>query len=112
MRTKAGATGRHNSPPYLPYRPWPSPSLSPVSTKGKAVTLVYSGLQECDDCNIIVKSFGKRSPLISRITEQFEETKEARKHVKLQWIPAHRGITGKEKADKLAKHSVRHGRNS
>jgi hypothetical protein len=58
------------------------------------------------------KNFRKRSPLISHIKEQLEETKAVGKHVQIHWIPAHRGITGNEKADELVKHSVRHGGNS
>jgi hypothetical protein len=58
------------------------------------------------------ENFGKRSLLISCIKEQLEETKAAGKHVKIHWIPAHRGITGNEKADELAKLSNRHGRDS
>jgi ribonuclease HI len=58
------------------------------------------------------KDFGKRSPLISRIREQLEERQAAGKQVRIHWIPAHRGIIGNEKADGLAKHSIRHGRDS
>jgi ribonuclease HI len=57
-------------------------------------------------------NFGKRSPLISCIKEQLEETQAAGKPVRIHWIPAHRGTTGNEKADELAKHSIRHGRDS
>jgi hypothetical protein len=42
LKTKTRATGHYKSPPYLPWRPWPSPSLPPTSTKYKVVTLVYS----------------------------------------------------------------------
>jgi hypothetical protein len=52
----------------------------------------------------------EKSPLISLINEQLKETKAAGKHVKMYWIPTHRGITGNEKADELDKHSVSHGR--
>jgi ribonuclease HI len=64
-----------------------------------------------DNCNLIVKILWKKSPLISCIKEQLEETKVAGKHVKIHWIPAHRAITGNEKADELAKRSIRHSRN-
>jgi hypothetical protein len=40
------------------------------------------------------------------------ETKAAGKRVEIHWIPTHRCITGDEKADKLAKHSIRQGRGS
>jgi hypothetical protein len=36
--------------------------------------------------------------------------KTAGKPVKIHWIPAHIGITRKEKADELAKHRIRHRR--
>lgn len=41
---------------YLLWRSWQSRSLSPVSRKYKAVTLVYSRTQECYDCNHIIKT--------------------------------------------------------
>jgi hypothetical protein len=56
------------------------------------------------------KSFGKRSPFISCIKEQLKETKAVGKHAERHWIPAHRGITRNKKANELAKHSIRHGR--
>jgi hypothetical protein len=45
------------------------------------------------------KKFGKRSPVISRIKEQLEETKAAGKHIRIHWIQVHRGITGNKRAD-------------
>jgi hypothetical protein len=48
----------------------------------------------------------------SRITVQLEETQTAGKQGRIHWIPAHRGITGNEKADELAKRSIRPGRDS
>jgi hypothetical protein len=50
--------------------------------------------------------------LSSRIKEQLEEAQAAGKQVRIHWIPAHRGIIGNEKTDELAKHSIRHGRDS
>jgi hypothetical protein len=58
------------------------------------------------------KKLWKNIPTHFRIKEQLEEKKAARKHVKIHWIPARRRITGNEKADELAKHSLRHRRES
>jgi hypothetical protein len=44
MRTKAGATGRYKAPPYLPWRPWPSPSLSPVSRQGHNFSIICDSM--------------------------------------------------------------------
>jgi hypothetical protein len=55
---------------------------------------------------------GKGLHSFPHIKEQLEETKAARKHVKIHWIPAHGWITGNETADEVAKHSIRHGRDS
>jgi hypothetical protein len=46
------------------------------------------------------------------IKEQLEDTKVARKQSEIQQIPAHRGITWNEKANELAKHSIRHRKDS
>lgn len=112
MRTRAGATWRHKLPSYLSWRPWLSSSFPPISTKYKVITLVYSQTPGVWRLQSHHQKTTKRSPFISHIKKQLEETKAARKNIKIHWIPAHRGITGNEKIDELAKHSIRHRRES
>jgi hypothetical protein len=105
MRTKSGATRCHKSPPYLPWRPWPSPRICINKIQGHNFS-IYSDSRSMTTAISSSTNFIKGSPIISPI----KETKAARKQIKIQWIPAHRGITRNEKADELAKHSIRHRR--
>jgi hypothetical protein len=100
MRTKAAATGHHKLRLYLPWRPWQSLGLSPITIKYKVVTFIYSQMPGAWRL-ISSKNFGKRSPLIPRIKERVEETKAAGKHIKIHWIQVHWGITENEKANEL-----------
>jgi hypothetical protein len=59
---KGWGYGHHKSPPYSTRRQWPSPSLTPVSTKCKAITLVYSRTPGADGCYLIVQGLWKEIP--------------------------------------------------